>query len=134
MCQCNQYHEAVIELTHAHDRNFDFPGAKLFSSHFQTPDDSTFSPKLNYSIASYECTSCGQKWHVESTPEQYPSVVFAMKYFSGVQPTDNEVKSRKQFLAILAHAGFSEGLCRLSGCKNLKLKGREFCHIHLTLT
>ena len=134
ICQCSQSHEAVIDLTRAQDRGFDFPGAELFSSHFQTPDESTLSPELNYSAASYECTSCGQKWYVESTPEQYPSIVFAMKYCSDVPPTDNEVHSRKQFLAILAHAGFSKDLCRCSGCKNFKLTGRELCHMHLTLT
>lgn len=133
MCQCSQFPEAVVDLTYRENRSFNFLGAELFSAYFTIPDESSFTPQLDYNITLYQCSSCGQKWYVEPTPEECPSIEFGMKYFSDNRPTKMEIDSRKQFLTILAHGGFSENLCRSSGCKNFKLKGRELCHLHITV-
>lgn len=133
MCQCSQFHEAVVDLTYRENRNFKFLGAEIFSDYFRIPDESTFTPQLDYAVNLYRCETCGQKWYAEPTPEEYPSIEFGMKYFSDIPPTKMEIDSKKQFLVILAHKGFSENLCRCSNCKNFKLKGRELCHLHITV-
>jgi hypothetical protein len=107
-------------------------GAKEFPKFFDEADFEFVVPEFDYSSTSsvYQCAACGQHWYIEVSPEEYPSPVFALKLASSDEPTRAEIAAGKQFLSVLAHGGFSPSPCQQSGCQNLSLQGRAFCHLH----
>ncbi|WP_420064285.1 hypothetical protein [Pectobacterium colocasium] len=111
---------------------FHFSHALTHNRHFETPDSEYFEPQLDYSESLYRCMECGQAWYIESISEQCPYPLFALKVQETASlPSDKEVKAAKVHLCILAHGGFDSEKCRMAGCQNDKLLGRELCHFHI---
>ncbi|ATY91657.1 hypothetical protein ECA3131 [Pectobacterium atrosepticum SCRI1043] len=132
MCNCKELPTSVAEIEHW-GHGFHFPNALTHNRHFETLDSEYFEPQLDYSEFMYRCTECGQAWYIECTPEASPSSLFALKVRDTESlPSDKEVKSAKEHLCILAHGGFDSEKCRMAGCQNDKLLGRELCYLHLS--
>ncbi|RJL50808.1 hypothetical protein D5071_12250 [Pectobacterium carotovorum] len=131
MCNCKELPTSVVELD-SWWHSFHFSNALTHNRHFETPDSEYFEPQLDYSESLYRCAECGQAWYIECAPEQSPYALFALKTEDAKSlPSDKEVKTAKVHLCILAHGGFDSEKCRMAGCKNLKLLGRELCHFHI---
>ncbi|AJZ88485.1 hypothetical protein VW41_05210 [Klebsiella michiganensis] len=130
MCNCQALPAYVADISYGQNR-FQFIGEHLHADYFMPPDSEHFSPALDYSQNQYLCLECGQQWYFECAPEQTSFPLFALKLISDAEPGVTEINAAKQFLAILAHDGFASEKCRMKGCENFKLKGREMCHLHL---
>lgn len=135
MCNCSELPKSVIEISLSWSfRSIKMAGVELFPQYFSGLETEEFEPELNYETTYYRCKECGQRWYIYLDSDESPSPWLAIKHDDLEIPlTDEEIEAEKQFLTILAHNGFESGLCRKSGCKNLKLKGKELCNIHLTL-
>lgn len=131
MCNCNKLPRYVADIE-LWTNPFQFSG-KLFNHlYFETPDSEYLEPRVEFQIFMYRCTQCGQYWYVEGTPEENSSAEFALKVAQLTKlPSNDEVKAAKEYLCILAHGGFDSGKCRVAGCQNYKLIGRELCHLHI---
>ncbi|QCA06216.1 hypothetical protein EGO56_14220 [Pantoea vagans] len=131
MCNCRQLPPWVAEIESI-ERGFAFSGALIHKHYFETPESDYLEPQLDYSHSRYRCLECGQEWYIECSPEQTPFPAFAFKVNELMRlPSENEVQAAKQYLCILAHGGFSSEKCRMAGCKNHKVLGRELCHLHI---
>lgn len=132
ICQCSQTPRFVAAPDYCGAHALRLPGTEEFPQFFSETDFEFVVPALDYANPSsvYQCSACGQYWHIEVTPEEYPSPVFALKLASCITPTAQEIEAGKQFLNILAHGGFDSSPCYQSGCQNFSLKGRALCHLH----
>lgn len=135
MCNCSELPKSVIEISLSWSfRSIKMDGVELFPQYFSGLEADDFEPELNYETSYYYCKKCRQRWYIYLDSDESPSPWLAIKHDALENPlTDQEIEAEKQFLTILAHNGFAAELCRTSGCKNLKLKGKELCNIHLTL-
>jgi hypothetical protein len=133
MCNCVVLPIAVVDILCSETR-FNFQGKVEFQPFFESLDSENYLPDLDYSKHHYKCMECGQFWYIENSADQNPAPIFAMKYNGlSYEPTIEEIRAEKDFLLILAHRGFSSTTCRVLGCNNKKLKGREICFLHLSL-
>jgi len=131
MCNCNELPACVADIELWLNR-FSFQGALIHHRHFETPDSEYLEPPVEYQASMYRCMQCGQHWYIEGTPDENSTPEFALKAARlTVFPTDNEIKAAKEYLCILAHGGFDSEKCRIVGCPNHKLVGRELCHLHI---
>lgn len=131
MCNCRKLPNCVADIEYW-TQGFEYLGSQNHCHYFETPDSTNFEPALNYSKSIYQCSECGQRWYIECLPEETPSPGFALKINAALQlPSDDEVEAAKEYLCILAHGGFDSKKCRVAGCKNHKLIGRELCHLHI---
>lgn len=128
MCNCSSLPRFVIDPG--------FPGAivrpdgvESFPGYFSRLPEGPFVPAFDYNNSSYECSVCGQPWHLELFPEEELMPGFAMKVEE--LPSPAQVKAAKIFLAILGSNGFSDEPCMWSNCPNNKLLGMSLCQIHL---
>ncbi len=131
MCNCRQLPACVAEIESL-ERGFEFSRGFIHNYYFETPESELFEPRLDYSQSMYRCMECGQEWYIECSPEQTPYPEFALKINGLVRPpSENELQAAKQYLCILAHGGFGSEKCRMAGCQNHKVLGRELCHLHI---
>lgn len=140
MCNCMNLKDVFINLSPSLSTpKFNYQGVEKFSEYFQNIpgeyfhaiDDDDFEPEFDHSIKNYTCKFCGQAWYFEFESGEYPSPEFGMKLRDANEKLNlDDVYASKQFLTILAHDGFEPSRCRSQKCCNLKLKGKEVCHIH----
>jgi hypothetical protein len=131
MCICSTLPAAMAEIAYWEPR-FDHRGAARFGCHFEMPDTDRFAPGLDFETRLYACGACGQAWYVEVLPEQTPAPGFALKLQDAARaPSAAHIKAEKEYLAVLAHAGFDSAPCQQAGCPNHCLHGRALCHVHL---
>ncbi|WP_144395651.1 hypothetical protein [Pleionea sediminis] len=135
MCNCKELPSSVVNISMSYAfRGIELQGVKLFPEYFNGLDSERFEPELSYEFEHYRCKDCGQYWYIFLDSDENPSPWFCVKYRDrGYEPSKGEIDAEKQFLTILAHNGFGSGNCRASKCSNLKLKGKELCHLHLSL-
>ena len=132
MCNCNELPESISFLGY-YDRNFEFQGKEQNSKYFQEIDSDSWEPELEYGDVYTKCMECGQYWYFQTAPEESTFPLFGMKYRDhGYEPTKEEVTTEKNKLCILAHGGKDTSKCRMKGCNENRLKGREFCEKHIT--
>jgi hypothetical protein len=132
MCNCSRLPTSVADIEYW-QQGFASFGASINARYFEIPDSECYEPILQYSIHLYKCIECGQPWYIECLPEETPSPGFALKLNDpSYSPSDEEVNAAKEYLCVLAHGGFSPHKCRMSGCNNHQLLGRELCHLHIT--
>ena len=135
MCNCSDLPKAVIEVSLSWAfRSVKMEGVENFPQYFSGLESEEFEPELNYDTSYYHCKVCRQRWYIYLDSDESPSPWLVIKHDNVDLPlSEKEIEAEKQFLTILAHNGFSSAQCRISECGNLKLKGKELCHIHLTL-
>lgn len=134
MCDCKNLPETLADLDYWETGSgFDFKGAEEFKRFFQIEKLETekLTPLFDYRESLYRCPECEQNWYLELLPEEELIPEFAVKLDSSKLPTDELIRSRKQFLSILAHDGFAPEICLKNDCPNFRLKGRSLCHLHL---
>jgi hypothetical protein len=129
MCKCVELPDVVADPTYS-DCTFHFEGLEKHGIYFQELETESLEPTLDRYPRVYRCRSCQQWWYVECTPEDTISPLFAMKCKSESTPSASEILGHKNRLCVLAHGGHESSPCRISGCTNLKLRGREICELH----
>tara|TARA_R100001377_G_C3194089_1_gene111816 strand:+ start:3462 stop:3872 length:411 start_codon:yes stop_codon:yes gene_type:complete len=135
MCNCANLPENVVEISFSWFlRNSIMTGVDKFPEYFNGLESDNFLPELNETSEHYKCLDCGQYWYIQLDPDECPSPWLSIKYEGkGSEPSKNKIKSAIEFLTILAHEGFDEEPCRDKNCQHYKLKGKEFCHMHLSV-
>lgn len=132
MCNCIELPSAVADPTYS-DCTFDFEGLEKHGIHFQELKTESFEPSLDWRPRVYRCRSCQPCWYVECVPEEVLSPRFAMKCSAEDAPPASEIAEHKNRLCVLAHDGHEPARCRMSGCCNNKLRGRELCELHCSI-
>ena len=132
MCNCKEL-PLYIADTGYWDKNFQYLGANDNSEHFQEIESEGWQPEMGFGNPIVQCIKCGQYWYFEYAPEESAFPLFGMKR-SGFKdfPSEIRIKETKAKLSLLAHGGTSTEKCRLKGCQNYKLKGRELCVNHIS--
>lgn len=131
MCNCGELPSSVAELGYQ-DKEFQFKRDLFLNHYFEIPDSDRFEPPLEYAQFMYCCLDCGQSWYIECSPEENPSPIFALKVNEPIRlPSVKKLQAIKHYLCIVAHGGFDSEKCRMMGCPNHKLHGRELCHLHI---
>ncbi len=130
MCDCAGLPAFVADLDYW-EPGFPYAGRAHSAAYFRELDPSCLTPPLAPGGQAYRCTGCGQWWYVEGTPEETPSVGFALKLETDRAPADTALTAAKHSLAVVAHGGFDDGPCARAECPNLRLRGRALCHLHL---
>jgi hypothetical protein len=135
MCNCNKLNEVVVDLDSSWiSQSIPYQGKEAFSSYFEEIEAEEFEPDLNYSEFYYACIDCGQAWYLECAPVEPTFPLFGIKLKNiGQILSKEEIESQKNFIIILAHNGFEPSKCRTANCNNFKLKGKELCHMHLSI-
>lgn len=134
MCNYHEMPEFPAEIMYW-EPNFIFNGANEFAQRLviESVKTAVFTPPLNSGQKLYCCENCGQHWYIEFLPEEETSPAFALKNHEALQLTDEIIRSKKQFLSILARGGFDSAPCLKNECPNFCPNGRSFCHLHLSL-
>ena len=135
MCNCSDLPKSVVEISLSWSfRSIEMAGVDLFPQYFSGLEAEEFEPELSHETSYYRCKECRQGWYIYLDSDETPSPWLAIKHNDFGQPlTDHEIEAEKQFLTILAHNGFEPTQCRESCCGNFKLRGKELCHMHLSL-
>lgn len=132
MCNCRELPPFVVEIN-CREHGPQLTGLSYHHRYFEIPDSEFFEPPLDHSHSMYRCAECGQMWYFELWPEQTPWPEFALKVDDLTRsPSEQERRAARQYLCILAHGGFDSEKCRMAGCHNHKLLGREICHLHFS--
>lgn len=136
MCNCSELKEVVVDLdSNWISQSIPYQGKEAFSSYFEEIEAEEFEPDLDYSEFYYVCKDCGQAWYFECAPDESTFPLFGIKLESvGQKLSKEEIESNKDFITILAHNGFESSKCRTANCNNFKLKGKELCHKHLSIS
>ena len=135
MCNCAELPKSVVDISLSWSfRAIEMEGVNLFPQYFSGLESEEFEPELNHEEDYYRCKECGQAWYIYLDSEESPSPWLAIKV-AGVSASlsETDIRAEKELLTILAHNGFEPDGCRISGCKNLKLNGKELCNVHLSL-
>ena len=116
-----------------YNRGFNFLGAGSQSKYLEEIESDSWDPELEFKECNVKCLECGQYWYFECAPEESTFPLFGMKYRDhGYEPSAEEVESKKEQLSLLMHGGTSSSGCRIKGCTNRKLNGRELCVKHIS--
>lgn len=131
MCNCKQLPDYVYNIWR--EQIIELQGIKLFPEYFSGLEAEEFEPELSFEHQYFKCKECGQEWYIFLDCDEI--IEFAIKVESIQENlSQHEIRAVKEFLTILAHNGFEPEKCRVSGCNNLKLKGKEFCHKRIGLS
>jgi len=132
MCNCSDLPEIVGDPLY-NNIAITFVGISANPEYFQEAESDSWEPELEFGECNVRCKECGQYWYFECAPEESTFPLFGLKYRDhGYEPFQSEIEEKKEWLSILAHGGTQESECRIKGCKNLKLLGRELCVKHIT--
>jgi len=135
MCNCEELPKSVVDVSLSWSfRSIEMQGVNQFTQYFSGLEAEDFEPELSHEVEYYRCKGCGQAWYIYLDGDESPSPWLAIKVAEvSTSLCETDIRAEKEFLTILAHNGFESDNCRVSGCKNLKLKGKELCNVHLSL-
>lgn len=132
MCNCKELPSYISDPTYW-DRHFRYQGADDNSECFQEIESENWQPEMDFDNPIIQCMVCGQYWYFEYAPEEGAFPLFGIKR-SGIKdlPDETLIGEAKEKLSLLAHGGISTEKCRMKGCENYNLKGRELCVKHIS--
>jgi hypothetical protein len=132
MCNCKELPSYIADPNY-YDRKFQYQGTEDNSEYFQEVESEDWQPEMDFGNPIVQCIDCGQYWYFEYAPEESAFPLFGMKRSNVTDfPSETLIEEAKGKLSLLAHGGTSAEKCRIKGCENYKLNGRELCVHHIS--